>query len=64
MDGFASAATVSVGDSGSYAVGTTGRPGSGHDFPGMFWEALFGLIFVVPVPAAPTARAPARCSRR
>ncbi len=50
MDSFASAATVSVADSGSYAVGTTGRTGSGHDLPGMFWEALFGLILVVPVP--------------
>ncbi len=47
--GVASAATVSVGEAGSYAVGTTGRPGSGRGFPGMFWEALFGLVFLVPV---------------
>ena len=40
---------MSVGEAGSYAVGTTGRPGSGRGFPGMFWEALFGLVFLVPV---------------
>ncbi|MEZ0285265.1 MAG: hypothetical protein ACAH79_08545, partial [Thermoleophilia bacterium] len=52
LDGLASAATVSVGDAGSYDVGTTGRPGSGLGFPGMFWEALFGLVFLVPVPGS------------
>ena len=49
LDGVASAATVSVGDAGRYDLGTTGRPGSGRGFPGMFWEALFGLVFLVPV---------------
>ncbi len=52
VDCFASAATVSVADSGSYAVETTGRPGSAGGLPGMFWEALFGLILVVPVPGS------------
>ncbi len=52
VDCFASAATVSVADSGSYAVETTGRPGSGRGLPGMFWDALFGLILVVPAPGS------------
>ena len=52
VDSFASAATVSVADSGSYAVETTGRPGSGRGLPGMFWDALFGLILVVPAPGS------------
>jgi uncharacterized membrane protein len=47
-----SAGTVSVGRTGSYAVGTTGRPGSGSAFPGIFWEALFGLLFLVPTPGS------------
>ncbi len=50
VDCFASAATVTVADSGSYAVETTGRPRSARGVPGMFWEALVGLILVVPVP--------------
>jgi uncharacterized membrane protein len=48
----ASAATVSVDDAGSYSVQTTGRPGSGRGFPGMLWEALFGLVFLVHVPGS------------
>ena len=52
LDGLASAAIVSVGEAGSYDVGTTGHPGSGLGFPGMFWEALFGLVFLVPVPGS------------
>ena len=51
-DGFASAATVSIAESGSYIVETTGRPGSARGLPGMFWDALFGLILVVPVPGS------------
>ena len=43
---------MSVGAACSYDVGTTGRPGSGLGFPGMFWEALFGLVFLVPVPGS------------
>jgi len=43
-----SAATVSVCARG-YALGTTTRPGTGRGFPGVFWEALFGLVFLVPV---------------
>ena len=52
VDSFASAATVSIADSGSFAVETTGRPGSGRGLPGMFWDALFGLILVVPAPGS------------
>ncbi len=52
VDCFASAATVSVADSGSYAVETTGRPGSARGLPGLFWDALFGLILVVPAPGS------------
>ena len=52
FESLASAATVSVGVAGSYAVGTTGRPGSGVGFPGMFWEALFGLVFLVAAPGS------------
>ncbi len=52
VDCFASAATVSVSDCGSYAVETTGRPGTARGLPGMFWEALFRLILVVPVPGS------------
>ena len=51
-DSFTSGATVRVADSGSYAVETTGHPGSGHCLPGIFWDALFGLILVVPVPGS------------
>jgi uncharacterized membrane protein len=52
VEAFESAGTVSVGSTGSYAVGTTGRPGSGAAYPGMFWEALFGLVFLVPAPGS------------
>jgi uncharacterized membrane protein len=52
VEGLASAATVSVGAAGSYAVGTTGHPGSGAGFPGVFWEALFGLVFLVAAPGS------------
>lgn len=51
-DSFASAATVSIAESGNYVVETTGRPGSARGLPGMFWDALFGLILVVPVPGS------------
>lgn len=51
-DSFASAATVSIAESGSYVVETTGRPGSARGLPGMFWDALFGLILIVPVPGS------------
>ena len=34
------------------AVETTGHPGSGRALPGIFWDALFGLILVVPVPGS------------
>ena len=51
-DSFASAATVSIAGSGSYVVETTGRPGSARGLPGMFWDALFGLILVVPAPGS------------
>jgi len=54
LEGLASAATVSVGDAGSYAVGTTSRPGSGRGFAGLFWEALFGLVFLVPTAGSST----------
>jgi uncharacterized membrane protein len=50
--GFPSAATVRVGAAGSYSLETTARPGSGRGFSGMFWEALFGLIFLLPVPGS------------
>ena len=45
----ASAGTVSVLEDGGYSVGTTDHPGS-RSFSGVFWEALFGLVFVVHVP--------------
>jgi uncharacterized membrane protein len=48
----ASAGTVSVLPGGSYAVGTTDRPGSSSGFSGVFWEALFGLVFLVHVPGS------------
>jgi len=51
-ESIASAVTVSVLPDGSYAVGTTDRPGSGSGFSGVFWEALFGLVFLVHVPGS------------
>ncbi len=51
-DSVASAGTVSVGPDGSYAAGTTDRPGSGCGFSGVFWEGLFGLVFFVHVPGS------------
>jgi len=47
-----SAAAVSVDEGGSYSVHATSRPGSGRGFPAMFWEALFGLVFLVRVPGS------------
>jgi uncharacterized membrane protein len=44
-----SAATVRVTADGEYAVTPTDRQGSGKAFWGVFWEALFGLVFLVPV---------------
>lgn len=52
LSGLRSAATVSVGEARRYAVEATSSPGSGQGFPGMFWEALFGLVFLVPVPGS------------
>lgn len=49
-DSFASAATVSIAEDGTYTIETVGRPGAGRGVPGLFWDALFGLILAVPVP--------------
>jgi len=49
MAGIASAATLSVSETGGYAVGTRACPGSGRGFSNIFWEAVFGLVFLVPV---------------
>jgi uncharacterized membrane protein len=48
-----SSATVRVAADGAYTVTMTDRQGSGSAFWGVLWEALFGLIFLVP--AAGTA---------
>lgn len=46
---FESAAAVRVADDGAYTVKLTDRLGSGNAFWGVFWEALFGLVFLVPM---------------
>ncbi|MBV9582340.1 MAG: DUF1269 domain-containing protein [Chloroflexi bacterium] len=38
-----------VAGDGAYTVRLTDRQGSGNAFWGVFWEALFGLIFLVPL---------------
>jgi uncharacterized membrane protein len=48
----ASAGSVSVGGGGTFEVQTTDRPGSRGGFSGIFWEALFGLVFIVHVPGS------------
>ncbi len=42
-----SAGVVSVASDGRYAVGTSDRPGAKIGFSGIFWGALFGLMFHV-----------------
>jgi uncharacterized membrane protein len=44
-----SSATVRVAADGAYTVTLTDRQDSGDAFWGVFWEALFGLVFLVPV---------------
>ena len=48
---FESAAIVRVGTDGGITVTTTDQLGSGKSLWGVLWEALFGLIFLVPGPA-------------
>jgi uncharacterized membrane protein len=47
---FESAAIVRVGTDGGITVTTTDQLGSGKSLWGVLWEALFGLIFLVPAP--------------
>jgi uncharacterized membrane protein len=47
-----SSGVVSVARDGRYSVSTTDWPGSGSPFWGMLWEALFGLVFLVPTPGS------------
>ena len=42
-----SAGLVSIAPDGHYAVGTSDRPGARIGFSGIFWGALFGLVFHV-----------------
>jgi uncharacterized membrane protein len=44
-----SSASVRVADDGAYTVTLTDRQGTDDAFWGVLWEALFGLVFVVPV---------------
>ena len=41
-----SAGTVSVRDGGVFEVCSSGQIGSSSGFSGLFWEALFGLVFL------------------
>jgi uncharacterized membrane protein len=43
-------ATVRVARDGAYTVTLTDRQDAGDTFWGVLWEALFGLVFLVPVP--------------
>jgi uncharacterized membrane protein len=43
-----SSVTVRVGADGEYSLTMTGRAGSTEAFSEVLWEALFGLIFLVP----------------
>jgi uncharacterized membrane protein len=43
-------AVVRIGTDGGFTVTTTDRPGLGGSFWGVFFEALFGLVFLVPTP--------------
>lgn len=43
-------AVVRIWTDGGFTVTTTDRPGMGNAFWGVFWEALFGLVFLVPTP--------------
>jgi uncharacterized membrane protein len=43
-----SAGIVRMRADGGFTVITTDRPGSGSSFWGVFWEALFGLVLMVP----------------
>ena len=45
----ASAGLVSISPDGRYAIGTSDRPGAQTGFSGIFWGALFGLVFHVHV---------------
>jgi uncharacterized membrane protein len=44
-----SSATIRVAPDGAYTVRLTDRQGSAAAFWGVFWEALFGMVFLVPV---------------
>jgi uncharacterized membrane protein len=46
--GFDSSATVRIGPDGDYTVVQTDARSSGDAFWGVLWEALFGLILLVP----------------
>ena len=58
---FESAAIVRVGTDGGITVTTTDQLGSGKSLWGVLWEALFGLIFLVPARGRHTARTLAPC---
>jgi uncharacterized membrane protein len=45
-----SAALIRIGADGSMTITTTDHPGSRSSFWGVLWEALFGLVFLVPAP--------------
>ncbi|MBV8955676.1 MAG: DUF1269 domain-containing protein [Solirubrobacterales bacterium] len=51
-----SSSVVRVAVDGKFTVTTTDRPGRGSPFWGILWEALFGLVFLVP--AAGTSYGP------
>jgi uncharacterized membrane protein len=54
----ASAAVISIEPDGTYTVITTDRPGSATSFWGVFWESLFGLVFLVPTPGSAHSAGP------
>jgi uncharacterized membrane protein len=47
---FDAGAIIRINANGAFTVTTMDRPASGGSFWGVFWEALFGLIFRVPRP--------------
>lgn len=45
-----SSSLVRIAADGRFTVTTTDSPGRGSPFWGILWEALFGLVFLVPAP--------------